>query len=81
MKTAISIPDEIFERVEQRAADLHVSRSEFFSRAAQSYLDELDSAELSRRIDEAIALSGEDDSNAAAAAAGRRSILDASGEW
>ena len=43
MKTAISLPNETFERVSRRASDLGMSRSEFFARAAQRYLDELDS--------------------------------------
>jgi metal-responsive CopG/Arc/MetJ family transcriptional regulator len=42
MKTAISVPDETFEKASRRAHDLGMSRSEFFSRAAARYLEELD---------------------------------------
>lgn len=55
MKTAIAVPDVVFERVERRANDLGMSRSEFFSRAAARYLDELDRSGLTARLDAAIA--------------------------
>lgn len=58
MKTAISMPDETFRRVDERAAVLGVSRSEFFATAAARYLDELDRASLTGRIDEALATEG-----------------------
>ena len=58
MKTAISVPDSVFERVERRVKALGVSRSEFFSRAAESYLHELDEQDLTARIDAAVALAG-----------------------
>ena len=54
MKTAISIPDETFARVEATAARLGVSRSEFFSRAAERWLDALEGAETTAAIDAAI---------------------------
>lgn len=55
MKTAISLPDDTFDLVSQRARDLGMSRSEFFTRAAQRYLDELDSESLTGQIDDALA--------------------------
>lgn len=42
MKTAISLPDETFRRVEEAAKRLGVSRSEFFARAAERWLAALD---------------------------------------
>ena len=54
VKTAISLPDETFDRASQCARDLGVSRSEFFTRAAQRYLDELDNQSLTNQIDDAI---------------------------
>jgi metal-responsive CopG/Arc/MetJ family transcriptional regulator len=82
MKTAISLPDETFERVSRRASDLGMSRSEFFALAAQRYLDELDSHSLTGQIDSALAhLGGSDDSETAAVAVGHR-VLDAvNDEW
>lgn len=54
MKTAISVPDPVFHRVERRVGELGVSRSEFFTRAAERYLVELDQEELSARINAAV---------------------------
>ncbi len=82
MKTAISLPDETFDRASRRASDLGISRSEFFARAAQRYLDELDSESLTGQIDSALAcLGGTDEAEAAAVAGGHR-VLDAvDDEW
>lgn len=73
MKTAISLPDDTYEQATRQAAELGISRSEFFARAARSYLDQLAAHSLTRQIDEALQ-TGEDDSNAAAAAAGLRHL-------
>ena len=54
MKTAISVPDETFQRVEQAAKRLGVSRSEFYSRAAQSWLDALEDQDTTEAINLAI---------------------------
>lgn len=82
MKTAISLPDETFDRVSQTASDLGMSRSEFFTRAAQRYLDELDTQSLTGQIDSALErLDLIDEAEAAAVAVGHR-VLDAVGdEW
>ena len=71
MKTAISLPDDTYEQATRQAQELGISRSEFFARAARSYLDQLASRSLTQQIDEALR-TGDDDSNAAGAAAGRR---------
>lgn len=54
MKTAISLPDETFERVERAAAKLGISRSEFFARAASRYLGELEGPELTDAINRSL---------------------------
>ena len=69
VKTAISLPDDTYEQATRRAAELGISRSEFFARAARSYLDELASRSLTQQINEALQAAAGDDSNAAAAAA------------
>jgi hypothetical protein len=79
VKTAISLPDEIFAQATRQAAELGISRSEFFARAARNYLDQLAAQSLTRQIDEALQAGG-DDSNAAAAAAGR-SYLARQDDW
>jgi hypothetical protein len=39
MKTAISIPDDVFEQAEQAAKRLGLSRSELFTRAVRAFLE------------------------------------------
>lgn len=56
MKTAISVPDELFARVERRLAELGMNRSEFYAAAARAYLDALDGQSLTAEIDAALAL-------------------------
>lgn len=80
VKTAISLPDDTYAQASRRAAELGISRSEFFARAARRYLDELASQSLTQQIDEALQTATADDSNAAAAAAGR-SYLAAQDDW
>ena len=81
MKTAISIPDDTFERASRRAQDLGMSRSEFFTRAAAYYLDQLDAISVTQQINEAVtALAGGDDTAEHAVTAGRR-VLASTPEW
>jgi len=79
MKTAISLPDDTYEQATRQAAELGISRSEFFARAARIYLDELASHSLTQQINQALQTAG-DDSNAAAATAGR-SYLAGQDDW
>ncbi len=80
MKTAISVPDEIFEQATSWAAELGISRSEFFARAARGYLNELTARSLTSQIDQALLAAGDDDSGSVAAAAGRGRLA-AGGDW
>ncbi|MGH3169490.1 MAG: ribbon-helix-helix protein, CopG family [Trebonia sp.] len=81
MKTAISVPDEIFNQVGNQAAALGISRSEFFTRAARQYLDQLADTSLTQQVNTAIDLAGTDDSGHAAAAAGRAFLVAVNDEW
>jgi predicted DNA-binding protein len=82
MKTAISVPNETYERASQRAGDLGISRSEFFTRAAQRYLDELDAQSLTRQVDDALnRLGAPDDTAAGAVVAGHRLLAEMDDEW
>ena len=54
VKTAISVPDETFQRVERAAKRLGVSRSEFYARAAQSWLDALEDEDTTEAINLAV---------------------------
>jgi len=81
MKTAISVPDEIFEQASGQASELGISRSEFFARAARRYLDELAEQSLTRQIDQALFAATDDDSGAEAATAGRRLLAAEDNDW
>ena len=79
MKTAISVPDDTFDEATKRASELGISRSEFFTRAARRYLDELASRSLTEQVNEALQAAGSDGSADAAAAAGRKLLAEA--DW
>jgi len=64
MKTAISIPDAEFERASRHARRLGMSRSEFFTRAAARWADELEGGELTEAINAALDQIGPHDENA-----------------
>jgi metal-responsive CopG/Arc/MetJ family transcriptional regulator len=81
VKTAISIPDETFQQVEVRAAELGVSRSEFFARAVQAYFEVLDAESWTHRINAAVDLVGTDESTELAVATGRRRLELDEDEW
>ncbi len=69
MKTAISAPDDTFRRVEDAARRLGVSRSEFFARAAERWLDDLDEDHVTEAINAAVAGATQDHALTDAAAA------------
>ena len=56
MKTAISLSDEVFRRVERQARRLGLSRSEFFARAAERFLQALQEDAVTASYDEAFGL-------------------------
>ena len=53
MKTAISVPDELFHEVEKIAKEQHYSRSEVFVAALREYLERRRSAKLLAALNEA----------------------------
>lgn len=60
MKTAISIPDEIFDEAERMAKRLGISRSELYAKAVRDFVDRLRRADITERLNEVYA----DDSTA-----------------
>ena len=76
MKTAISVPDEAYQRIEQAAHQAGLNRSEFYTKAALRLADELDDQLITDAINAALERDGEDDTNALAAAHGRRRLAD-----
>lgn len=82
VKTAISLPDETFDRVSRAAAQLGISRSEFFATAARRYLDQLDAQSLTSEIDGALdRIDGTDESASDAVSVGHRVLGDTDGNW
>ena len=82
MKTAISVPDDVYARATQAAHDLGMSRSEFFSRAAASYLDLMESRSLRLEIEKALEAIGDSDDSADAAVHASKSYLQSlDDEW
>lgn len=53
MKTAISVPDEVFREVDKVARERHSSRSEIIVTAVKEYLDRRKSAELLSALNQA----------------------------
>jgi predicted transcriptional regulator len=51
MKTAISIPDELFADADRAASRLHVSRSELYRRALHAYLQQMPAASVTAQLD------------------------------
>ena len=54
MKTAISVPDDVFRKAERLAKRLGISRSELYSNAVREYISRRDSAELTKQLNEAL---------------------------
>jgi len=81
MKTAISLPDDTFDRASRRAKDLGLSRSEFFTRAARRYLDELEVESVTEQINQAIAGIARDDSASDAVTIGHALLASDSSSW
>jgi metal-responsive CopG/Arc/MetJ family transcriptional regulator len=52
MKTAVSVPNEVFERADRLAKRLEVSRSELYSRALREYLARHSADEVTQALDQ-----------------------------
>lgn len=52
MKTAISIPDEVFEQAERAAKRLGISRSELYAKAVREFVEHHQREDLTERLNE-----------------------------
>jgi metal-responsive CopG/Arc/MetJ family transcriptional regulator len=52
MKTAISIPDPVFEAAEKFAHRIGVSRSQLYAKAVEKYLKEYQNQSVTKKLDE-----------------------------
>jgi metal-responsive CopG/Arc/MetJ family transcriptional regulator len=75
VKTAISLPDDLYARATLEARRLGMSRSELFATAARRYLDDLARTDVTARIDAVLSAEDSDESHRWAVGAGRR-VLD-----
>lgn len=50
MKTAVSIPDELFEKAEKVAKDLGLPRSQLFAKAIEEFIDQHSRENLTERL-------------------------------
>ena len=78
MKTAVSIPDEVFEEAERLARRTKKSRSRLFSDALREYLARRTPEKITQAMDAALAEIGEEDRGFSKSASHR--VLQSS-EW
>jgi antitoxin MazE6 len=72
MKTAVSIPDDVFQKVERLARKARKSRSEVFSAALREYVARHSPDEVTTTINDVCARLGESDGNFVSIASRRR---------
>lgn len=83
MKTAISLPDDVFVQLEAAAHKAGLTRSQFFRTAGLRYAAELASADLTWAVDAYVGATGDDGADPHWAAAARRSLAQTApgNEW
>ena len=54
MKTAISLPDDLFSEVDRKVAELATTRSQFLATAARHYLDALSASAVEAAVQQAV---------------------------
>ncbi|MDR1635247.1 MAG: ribbon-helix-helix domain-containing protein [Bifidobacteriaceae bacterium] len=80
VKTAISVPDDLFERFETAARRAGMSRSEFYREAAKAYADQLEGNEITAAMDAYIERTGDAGSDAEWTAASRQRLAEATAD-
>jgi len=78
MKTAVSVPNDLFVHAEHLASQLGISRSELYARALRELVERLESAAVTKQLDAAYVTVDPSLSSDLAAAA-RRTLL--RNEW
>ena len=79
VKTAVSLPDDLYERAEQAAQRLGVNRSQLYARALTKYLQDIGSDPVTDRLNE-LADEQAKERTAPGSSASARSMIDA-GSW
>lgn len=81
MKTAVSLPDDLYERAEQAAQQLGVNRSQLYARALAKYLQDVGPDPVTERLNE-LADEHAKERTAPESSAAARSMIDSGGwEW
>lgn len=80
VKTAISVPDPLYQRAERAAQRLGRTRSALYAEALEAYLDSLESADEVTNALDALYGEGEPAASRASGAAAGRGLID-SGQW
>lgn len=81
VKTAISVPEEIYARAERAARKLGLNRSQFYSAAAERLAAEVESADVTAAIDAVVDAVNADSSTQFAITAGTRLDDDPDSQW
>lgn len=81
MKTAISVPDDTYDRAERAARRHGMNRSQFYAAAAERFVAELDSADLTDAVDAMAEAANSDTSGRFAVAAGGQLLDGSDGGW
>ena len=50
MKTAISLPDQLFEMADSHASQMKISRSQFYATALEKYIAEIERSSVTEKI-------------------------------
>jgi len=79
MKTAISIPDDVFRSAERYARKLGLSRSELFTQAVRRFIEQHQEREIRASYDRAFSADTADDSADLVQAAAKKALADV--EW
>ncbi|OIP43415.1 MAG: hypothetical protein AUK47_02630 [Deltaproteobacteria bacterium CG2_30_63_29] len=79
MKTAISIPDEVFQAAERLAKRVHKSRSQLYAEAMAEYLTRHTPEEVTEAMDRVVERLGDTSADPFVASASRRVITGT--EW
>jgi predicted transcriptional regulator len=79
MKTAVSLPDDLYERAEQAAEQLGVNRSQLYAKALTKFLHDMGPDPVTDRLNE-LAAEHNRERAASEASAAARAMID-SGDW
>ena len=81
VKTAVSLPDDLYVRAEQAAQQLGVNRSQLYARALTQYLQDIGPDPVTDRLNE-LAAEQAKERKAPESSAAARSMIDSGGwEW